>query len=106
MQDKKAILIPDATYHIYNRANGAERLFVQDENYHFFLKKYMQHIYRVADTFCYCLMPNHFHFLARIKSERELIKTFKVSENSNLTGFENLSGLIAKEFSNLFNSYS
>jgi len=98
MQDKKAILIPDATYHIYNRANGAERLFVQDENYHFFLKKYKQHIYRVADTFCYCLMPNHFHFLARIKSERELIKTFKVSEN--------LEGLISKQFSNFFNAYS
>jgi putative transposase len=102
MESKKAILTPDATYHIYNRANGNEKIFANEGNYFFFLEKYKQYIFPIADTFCYCLMPNHFHFLIRIKSEKELMKTFK----SNLTGFENLSGLISKEFSNLFNSYS
>jgi putative transposase len=101
MQDKKAILLPDTTYHIYNRANGNENIFVNKGNYFFFLEKYKHYISPIADTFCYCLMPNHFHFLIRVKSERELMKTL-----SNLTGFENLSGLIAKEFSNFFNSYS
>ena len=90
MQDKKAILIPDATYHIYNRANGNERLFLTDQNYHYFLEKYSQYISPIADTFCYCLMPNHFHFLIKIESEESLNKTFNASENApNLTGFEN-----------------
>ena len=76
MQYKKAVLIPEATYPIYNRANGTEKLFVSTENYRFFLERYKQYILPVADTFCYCLMPNHFHFLLRIKNENELTKTF------------------------------
>jgi REP element-mobilizing transposase RayT len=52
-------------------------------------------------------MPNHFHFLVKIKSEEEITLFFKEkSENNNQIGFENLSGLISKQFSNLFNSYA
>ena len=98
MQDKKAILIPDGAYHIYNRANGNERLYFSDQNYHYFLEKYNQYISHIADTFCFCLMPNHFHFLVRIKSEESLNETFKVSEN--------LEGLLSKQFSNFFNGYA
>ena len=78
-------------YHIYNHAVGKEKLFIKDDNYFFFLKKYSQYILPVADTFAYCLMPNHFHFAIRVR---------------NQTGFENLSGLISQQFSNLFNSYA
>jgi REP element-mobilizing transposase RayT len=57
-------------------------------------------------------MPNHFHFLTRIKEKEELeevIKSFKAS-----TGFEPLSKLddsivskiVNQQFSNLFNSYT
>jgi len=110
MQDKIALLVPDSTYHVYNRANGNERLFRLDENYRFFLEKYNHYISPVADTFCYCLMPSHFHFLIRIKREAVLSNLTgfenRIAVGSNLTGFENLSGLIAKRFSNFFNSYS
>ncbi len=105
MDDKTAILIPETTYHVYNRANGNEQLFVKEENFSYFLEKYKQYISPIADTFCYCLMPNHFHFLIRIKTENELAKYFKI-DGSNLTGFENLSGLLAKKFSDFFNAYS
>ncbi len=98
MHDTKSILIPDATYHVYNRANGLELLFAQEDNYLFFLEKYRHYILPIAQTFCYCLMPNHFHFLIRIKGEKELTETFKVSEN--------LEGLLSNRFSNFFNSYS
>ncbi len=94
MQDTKAILIPEGTYHIYNRANGNESLFFREDNYLYFLEKYKEYISPVAETFCYCLMPNHFHFLIRIKSENELRDPFKIAE-SNLRGFENLSGLLS-----------
>src|SRR5947207_891834 len=101
MPDYTAILKPGFFYHLYNRANGNEKLFYTTENFRYFLQKYTHYIHPVADTFCYCLMPNHFHFIARIKSEAELL---------NLTGFQNLSGLklearITKQFSNFFNSY-
>ncbi len=93
------MLLPSTFYHIYTHANGSEDLFKNDENYMFFLKKYAHHINPVANTYAYCLMPNHIHFFVEIKDESELLKL-------DLTGFENLSGLISQSFSNLFNSYS
>jgi putative transposase len=53
-------------------------------------------------------MPNHIHFLIKIKEERVLMKHFEssVKEAQDLTGFQNLSGLLSKQFSHLFNSYA
>lgn len=91
------------TYHIYNHANGSENIFREEENYRFFLQQYKKHLADVVDTHAYCLMPNHFHFLIRIKASEEL---------KDLPGFENLEGLdshqkrVSKNFSNLFNSYT
>lgn len=107
MQNKQAILQPDGIYHIYNRANGSERLFVCDENYRYFLHQYKKYITPIADTYCYCLMPNHFHFLVRVKSVQTLLEIFpEINWKEDLTGFENLSGLLSKQFSNLFNAYT
>ena len=107
MLNKTESLKPDAFYHIYSRANGNEALFVSDGNYRFFLEKYKLYIQPVANTYCYCLMPNHFHFLVQIKDEQELLDFFKKQDsNSNPTGFENLSGLISKQFSYFLNSYA
>ncbi len=82
-------------YHIYNRGNNSENLFRQEENYRYFLKLYAKYILPVADTFAYCLLPNHFHLLVQIR---------------DLTGSPNLSGLKAlkpsQQFSNLFNAYT
>ena len=58
-------------YHIYNRGNNRENLFVQKRNYPYFLRLYAKHILPVAETFAYCLMPNHFHFLIRTRTEEE-----------------------------------
>jgi len=91
MQNKTGTLEPEAFYHIYNRANGNENIFFKDENYLFFLKKYKEYISPICNTYCYCLMPNHFHFLIEIKNEEELKSYFK---NKDITGFQNLSGLV------------
>lgn len=108
MQDNKAILEPESTYHIFNRANGSEKLFLSDDNYRYFLKKYDEYIYPIADTFCYCLMPNHFHFLVRVKKESVLNEFFKekLERELNLKGFKNLEDLISRQFSNFFNAYA
>jgi len=96
MTNKYEILSPDATYHVYNRANGSEKLFLSRENYRFFLQKYNEHIEPIANTFCFCLMPNHFYFLIRIKSEKQLAVTFPMFTEK----------LLSKQFSNLFSSYT
>lgn len=92
-------------YHIYNRGINGCDLFKAKENYEYFLNLYDKHISGVADTFAWVLMKNHFHVLVRIKDEAEIkLRT------TNLTGFENLSGLKSPKphqfFSNLFNAYT
>jgi REP element-mobilizing transposase RayT len=62
----------EKVYHIYNRANGRENLFIEERNFHFFLDKYFHHISPIAKTFAFCLMPNHFHIMIRIKAEEEV----------------------------------
>lgn len=54
-------------YHINNRGMSAE-LFFESDNYDYFMKLYGNHIDPIADTYAWCLMKNHFHFLVRYKS--------------------------------------
>ena len=90
-------------YHIYNRGIDSCNLFTEPDNYEYFLSLYDKYISPVADTYAWVLMPNHFHFLVRLKEE-------EVVASLHLTGFENLSGVEAKpphqHFSNLFNAYT
>jgi putative transposase len=79
---------------IWDRGNNGETIFTEERNYEYFLKLFEKHISPIADTFAYCLMPNHFHFLIRIKSD--------------LPGFGNLEGLkpLYGHFFNFFNAYT
>ncbi|TAG54039.1 MAG: hypothetical protein EAZ27_09770 [Cytophagales bacterium] len=102
-------MLPSQIYHIYSHANGNENIFRNEENYHFFLKKYANHVEQIADTFAYCLMPNHFHILVRIKSEEELTKvwTEKFDGSTKLfEGLKTLEKLVIQEFSNVLNGYT
>lgn len=58
-------------YHIYNRGNNSENLFKQERNYLHFMKLYTKHILPLAETFAYCLLPNHFHFAIRTRTAEE-----------------------------------
>ncbi len=66
---------PGNCYHLYNHAIAEENLFREPDNYRYFLDKYIQHAGPIVSTYAYCLMPNHFHFLIRIKSYN-LLKAF------------------------------
>ena len=59
-------------YHIYNRAVGKDILFRYHANYEHFLRLYDKYIEPVAETFAWCLMPNHLHLLVRIKEKEEI----------------------------------
>ena len=60
---------PEIFYHIYNHANGSENLFRVEDNYRFFLERWGKYVEPVANTYAYCLMPNHFHALIKVKEE-------------------------------------
>jgi putative transposase len=80
-------LQPDTYYHIYNRGNNRENIFVNDIDYLRFIRLYIKHIDPVAETLAYCLMRNHFHLLVRIRKEE------KAQSNPS------------RCFSNFFNAY-
>jgi putative transposase len=109
MAQPNIYLEPDKYYHIYNRGNAGDKLFYSEDNYNYFLEKYFQYIQPIADTLCFCLMPNHFHFLIRIKS-LDVIKTHyfeKYKTNNQVEiGVNTYNHFISKQFSNLFNGYS
>ncbi len=89
------------SYHIYNRGNNRENIFIEERNYRYFLELYSKHIVPIVDTYAYCLLRNHFHFLIRVKTVTE--------QDPNLTGLQDLTGLIrepSQAFSNLFNAYT
>jgi putative transposase len=86
----------DKLYHIYNRGNNRQKIFFKSENYIFFLQKIRKHLYPFCDILCYCLMPNHFHFLIYIND-----KTIPYDNPGN---FE--TNILSGKFRNLLSSYT
>ena len=87
-------------YHIYTRGNNQENIFLEEKNYAYFLQLYRNHISPIADTFAYCLLKNHFHFLVRIK-ETYVPQTSQVSETCEVSP-----AIVSRSFSNLLNAYT
>jgi putative transposase len=69
-------LVAGNTYHVYNRGNNRQKIFVERDNYLFFLRRVRQYLRGEPETsevlktldvwvdiVAYCLMPNHFHLL-------------------------------------------
>jgi REP element-mobilizing transposase RayT len=54
-------------YHIYNRGNNRGKIFFTKQNYLYFLKQFDYYLSEYIDVFAYALIPNHFHFLIRVK---------------------------------------
>ncbi len=54
-------------YHIYNQGNNRRQIFLNRDNYFYFLGKMKNIIAPFGDFICYCLMPNHFHLLFRVE---------------------------------------
>jgi putative transposase len=104
----------EGIYHIYNRTNNREKLFLCDNNRKFFLTKYEGHLSPFLDNYCWSLLPNHFHFLVKIKEHKRIItflegcalKDLTLSEKRFLDKDMSLNELIVHEFKRFFQSYS
>lgn len=88
-------------YHIYNRGIDSCNLFRETDNYEYFLSLFDKYISPVADTFAWVLMPNHFHFLVRLKQEGEVELPVTPDRVQNP-----VRGNASLQFSKLFNSYA
>lgn len=115
-------LIPNQSYHIFNHANGFENIFTEDENYRFFLEKYEKYISPIAETYAYCLLPNHFHLVIRIRRKEVIEKLLQqrlnnfskvpdfgkveLNEKVEQTTDDQLEYFISKQFANFFSCYT
>jgi putative transposase len=109
-------LQPDTSYHIFNHANGFENVFREVENYRYFLEKYQLYIFPIAETYAWCLMPNHFHLVVSIRKRNvieELISNSTSKTFSKVPNFgkgeissHDIEKFLSKQFANLFSCYT
>ena len=86
-------------YHIYNRGNNGETIFPEERNYKYFMQLYGKYIAPIADTFAYCLLRNHFHFLVRIKD-------LPVDQERGCSKQPRSFRPISKQFATFFDTYT
>ena len=106
---KRIAFVPERYYHLYNHAVGNENLFRQDDNYHYFMKLYDGYASPIVETFAYCLMPNHFHFLIRIRSSDTLQAFFeeqRKAKGRSTSVKKSLTNQIGQQLGNWFNAYA
>ena len=78
--------VPSQYYHFYNRGVNRQAVFFERDNYLYFLRGMKRYLCGELDILAYCLMPTHYHILARIKacdeqtSASQSSKVFKTSE--------------------------
>ncbi len=101
-------------YHVYNRGINGCDIFKDNDNYGYFLKLYDEYISPVADTYAWVLMPNHFHFLLRLREEEEMVKPnpdrasnpVRVGTSSPVETRIKKVGTPSQQMAKLFNAYA
>jgi putative transposase len=74
-------------YHLFNRGNNKGKIFLDINDYSYFLKQFNKYLAPHIDVFAYCLMPNHFHFFIRINDSPGFdkgIKNFLISYSKTI----------------------
>jgi putative transposase len=69
MPRRESEMVPSEHYHIYNRGNNRQPVFLERENYLFFLRQWRAYLGPVCHVVAYCLMPTHFHALVLITAD-------------------------------------
>lgn len=73
-----------AFYHIYNRGNRKEQIFLQNRDYERFLEKVLEYKKKFQiNILAFCLMPNHFHFLIQQLNQNSISQFFSNLCNSH-----------------------
>jgi REP element-mobilizing transposase RayT len=101
-----------AFYHIICKSIDGKKLFLNDENRHYFLKRYLEFSTGFVESYAFCLLNNHVHLLIKTNSESEIIAHLNQTVIHTAThkrflnkacGFHEL---IEQQFNRLFIAYS
>ena len=99
---KLEVLEKDKIYHIYNRGINGEVIFTSNENKDYFLKLYSKYLENKVDTFAYCLMDNHFHFVIQVLKEEEITQALSNLFNAYAKAFNKQSSRTGSLFEKHF----
>lgn len=83
---------PGKYYHIYNRSPSQKIMFINHDNYLFFLQQLKKYLSGYLNFFAYCLFPNHFHLFVQVKD---------CDERTN-----DINAIISNQFKKMFIAYS
>jgi REP element-mobilizing transposase RayT len=86
--------LPNEFYHVYNRGNNKQLVFIEEENYIFFANKIQKELKGFAELVAYCLMPNHYHLL---------IYTNGKIDNKNNSSLNRKLGTLQSSYTRAFN---
>jgi putative transposase len=98
-------------YHVYNRVTSGALLFVDYAERQFFMKQWQRLLGPYVDTYAYCLMSNHFHFIIKVKEAdalywEHLKKEKTVAARAFLEGKIDLNAFLEDQFKRFFSSYA
>lgn len=107
-QDKYHVpLEAEGFYHVYNRANSnRDLLFFEERNYHYFLYKYVEFLHPFVETYSFCLIPNHFHFLIEVRPEKQIRSHLKVNRKWKKMQESSVEQILSEAFRRFFISYA
>ncbi len=97
-------------YHIYNHAVSDQNIFNHEFDYSDFLSKHYKYLSCAFDTIAYCLMPNHFHFVVKVKPFNWVLDKAKIENSNTSRRFQNgdvdVNKFILDQYRRFFSSYS
>lgn len=96
-------LLADQIYHIYNQGNNQETIFKDDKDYISFLRRFRDRVLPHSEILCFCLMPNHYHFLIYTnQSSIEAIQLGSIKTQALQNCFRILNSGYANEFNHKY----
>lgn len=105
-RNNKHIFHEGLLFHVYNKVITEADLFRDNDDYWNFMERYTKYFSPYFKTYAYCLIPNHFHLLVKVRLE-EKIKLSVAKENTNasrnyLDGSKDLNSFLENQFSRCF----
>ena len=105
----------ESYFHVICKSINQNSLFLSDENKFYFLKKYHQFLFPFVDTYAYCLLDNHVHWLVKIKIENAICEYIQQISPTEQTSVQqkflqkndvDINKLIERQFNSFFVSYT
>ena len=103
------VLEPDSFYHIYNRGINSCNIFQNESNYRYFLNQFLKYVNDYVEVYAYCLMPNHFHFLIKVKSkevQETFVKVLSFDKGNHSSGLHSSGNIVSKQIGKFISRYS